>query len=135
LDLSTNNGELSVGVKMLDCDHRALFETLKEIHAVAVADTDPRRTASLLRKLADFTLTHFALEEEMMLATKYPGIAMHRLHHQRITEQVAALVSRHNQGGMTLDSDLLGLLSGLHADHVQQDDLHYGLWLNTIEKP
>jgi hemerythrin len=131
----TNNGELSVGVKMLDCDHRALFETINEIQSLAAKDADPRRTSWLLRKLADFTLTHFALEEGMMEATKYPEMDLHRFHHQRITEQVAVLASRQNRDGLALDSDSLSFLSQLHADHVQQDDLHYGLWLNAIGKP
>jgi hemerythrin len=135
MNLTTSNGELSVGVKMLDCDHRALFETIKELQAVAAQDADPRRTGSLLSKLANFTLTHFALEEGMMAATKFPGMDLHRLHHQRITEQVAALASRYNRAGLPLDSDSLSFLSQLHADHIQQDDLHYGLWLNAIEKP
>ena len=135
MNLPTSSGEVSVGVKMLDCDHRALFETIKELQAAASVDVDPRRTSSLLCKLADFTLTHFALEEGMMAATKYPGLDLHRLHHQRLTEQVATLVSRHKQGGQALDSDSLSFLSELHADHVQQDDLHYGLWLNAIGKP
>jgi hemerythrin-like metal-binding protein len=130
----TSNGVLSIGVKMLDCDHRVLFETLNELQAAAVADADPCRTSSLLRKLTDFTLTHFALEEGMMLATKYPGMDLHRLHHQRITEQVALLASRHNRYNLAMDSNTMGLLSELHADHIQQDDLHYGLWLNAIGK-
>jgi hemerythrin len=135
MNLPTSNGELSVGVKMLDCDHRVLFETIKELQAAAGSDADPRRTNSLLFKLADFTLTHFALEEGMMLATKYPGMDLHRLHHQRLTEHVAVLASRHNRGSLALDSEALSLLSELHADHVHQDDLHYGLWLNAIGKP
>jgi hemerythrin-like metal-binding protein len=134
LDLTTSNGELSVGVKMLDCDHRVLFETIKELQVAAGTDSDPRRTGSLLRKLADFTLTHFALEEGMMLATKYPGMDQHRLHHQQITEQLAALASHHKQGGLPLDSDSLSVLSEIHAKHVRSDDLQYGIWLNAIEK-
>jgi hemerythrin len=132
LDLTKSNGELSVGVKMLDCDHRALFEIINELQTAAASDSDPRRTSSLLHKLAEFTLTHFALEEGMMVATKYPEMDLHRLHHQRITEQVAALASRYNQDDNALDSQSLSVLSDLHADHVQQDDLHYGLWLNAI---
>jgi hemerythrin-like metal-binding protein len=134
LDLTTSKGELSVGVKILDCDHRVLFETIKELQAAAVTDADPRRTGSLLRKLADFTLTHFALEEGMMAATKFPGMDLHRLHHQRITEQVTVLASRYKRGGLPLDSDSLSVLSELHANHVRSDDLHYGIWLNAIEK-
>lgn len=135
MDLTTSNGELSVGVRMLDCDHRVLFETINELMTAVASDADPRRTGSLLRKLADFTMTHFALEEGMMVATKFPGMAQHRLHHQQITEKVAALASRLNRGGRTLDTPSLSFLSELHADHVQRDDLHYGLWLNAIGKP
>ena len=135
MDLTTNKGELSVGVKMLDCDHRALFETIKELQTMTAGDVDPRRTGSLLRKLADFTLTHFALEEGMMAATKFSGMALHRLHHQRIAEHMAALAARYNRDGLALDNETLSLISELHANHVQQDDLHYGLWLNAIGKP
>ena len=99
---------------------------------MAARDVDPRRTSSLLSKLAEFTLTHFALEEGMMAATKFPGMALHRLHHQRLAEHAAALASRHKRGGLVLDSDSLSFLLELHANHVQQDDLHYGLWLNAI---
>ena len=135
MDLTTNNGELSVGVKMLDCDHRTLFETIKELQRMAARDVDPRRTSSLLSKLAEFTLTHFALEEGMMAATKFPGMALHRLHHQRIMEQAARLASDYNRGGLGLDSHSLSFLSELHADHIRNDDLHYGLWLNAMGKP
>jgi hemerythrin-like metal-binding protein len=134
LGLTTSNGELSVGVKILDCDHRALFETIRELQAAARSDADPCHTSSLLHKLTEFALTHFALEEGMMLATKYPGMVLHRLHHQRLTEHVAVLASRHNRDGLPLNSEALSLISELHADHIQQDDLHYGLWLNAIGK-
>jgi hemerythrin len=132
VDLTTNKGELSVGVKMLDCDHRTLFETINELQFLAASDADPLRTGSLLSKLADFTLTHFALEEEMMAATKFSGMALHRLHHQRLAEHATALASRYNRGGLGLDSQSLSFLLELHANHVKQDDLHYGLWLNAI---
>jgi hemerythrin-like metal-binding protein len=135
MNLSASNGELSVGVKMLDCDHRTLFETIKELQTMTVGDVDPRRTSSLLRKLVDFTLTHFALEEEMMAATQFSGMALHRIHHQRLAEHAAELASRYNRGGLGLDSNSLRFLLDLHANHIQQDDLHYGLWLNAVGKP
>jgi len=131
----TEIDEVSVGVKILDCDHRMLFEIIHELQAMVATDLDPRRTSSLLHKLAEFTLTHFALEEGMMVATKYPRHDQHRLHHQRITEEVAALASRYNQDVRTLDSQSLSVLSELHAYHVRNDDLHYGLWLNAAGKP
>jgi hemerythrin len=132
MDLNARNGELSVGVRILDCDHRVLFETIREIQAAAAKDEDRRRTGALLRRLAEFTQTHFALEEEIMAATRYPGLARHRLDHQHVMEQMKALVSRHNRRGLPLDRDSLSVLSQLHANHVEDGDLRYGLWLNEI---
>jgi hemerythrin len=132
LDVTAGNDDMSVGVKILDCDHREMTEALYEMQRELTAGEDPRRSESLLRKLANFSLTHFALEEGMMLATRYPGLARHRLNHRRMIERMKALVSRHRRGGLTLDRNSLSFLSELHTTHIQQDDLHYGLWLNEI---
>jgi hypothetical protein len=72
MEKSTGNSELSVGVKILDFDHREMTEAIHEIGEALARDEDPRQTSSLLHRLAEFTLTHFALEEEMMAATKFP---------------------------------------------------------------
>ena len=66
----------------------------------------------------------------MMVATRYPGLARHRLNHQRMIEQMKTLAARHKRDGLTLDHNSLGFLENLHTTHIQQDDLHYGLWLN-----
>jgi len=134
LDLAARNSELSVGVRILDCDHRVLFETLHEIHAAVMKDESRRQTGVLLRRLTGFTQTHFELEEGMMEATRYPEVNQHRRDHQRVMEQMKALVSRHNRRGLPLDSDCLHILSELHAAHVEDGDLRYGLWLNRTGK-
>jgi hemerythrin-like metal-binding protein len=134
MNLTAKRSELSVGVRILDCDHRVLFDTIGEIQEAAIKDEDRRKTGALLRRLAGFTLTHFELEEEIMAATRYPGLARHRLDHRRVMEQMKALISRHNRRGLVLDRkldrDSLSILSQLHATHVQDSDLPYGLWLN-----
>ena len=130
MNLTTSNDELSVGVRILDCDHREMVDALFEIQRALTTGEDPRRTGSLLRKLANFSLTHFALEEGMMVATKYPGLARHRLNHQRMVGRMRSLASRHRADGLTLDHNSVSLLSELHTAHIHHDDLHYGLWLN-----
>jgi hemerythrin len=134
MDLTASNPEMSVGVRILDFDHREMTEALYEIQRAVTADADPRRTGSLLRKLAEFSLTHFALEEGMMAATRFPGLARHRLEHHHIIGKMKTLVSRHQRSGLTLDHNSLRLVAELHAAHVEQDDLRYGLWLNATGK-
>ena len=132
MELTAPKDELSVGVKMLDCDHRTMYDTIHEIRDLAAANEDPRKTGSLLLKLAQFTMTHFALEEGMMVATKYPGLARHRLNHQRMIEQINALAAVQSRAGAPLDQQSLSLLAELHERHIQSDDLHYGCWLNEV---
>jgi hemerythrin len=138
MDLTAKDCDLSVGVRILDCDHRVLFDAISEIQAAAAKNESRRRTGALLRRLAGFTLTHFELEEEMMAAPGYPGLIRHRLEHQRVMEQMKTLISRHIGRALPLarDSarDSLSILSKLHATHVQDGDLRYGLWLNEAFK-
>lgn len=134
MDQATGIGELSVGVKLLDCDHRVLSQTLNEIQESVAADEGRRRTGALLRRLAGFTLTHFELEEEMMEATRYPGLALHRREHDRVMERMKELVARHARRGLSLDRESMSILSHLHASHVQDGDLRYGNWLNKTSR-
>jgi hemerythrin len=94
-------------------------------------DEDRRRTCELLRKLTDFTILHFALEEGMMASTKYPGMALHRLNHLRMIKQMKTLVSRFNRGSVLMNEQSLRFLNESHAAHIENDDLDYGFWLNS----
>jgi len=134
VDLTTVNGELSVGVRLLDRDHRDMSEAIQELQAKALGDQNRNLTGLLLRKLAHVTLTHFAMEEGMMAATRYPELAPHRLNHQRMMERLRSLVACHKRGSLTLNVHSLGFLSEWHSTHVEDDDLNYGIWLNRTGK-
>ncbi|MGD0730418.1 MAG: hemerythrin family protein [Terracidiphilus sp.] len=127
---AVGNGELSVGVRFLDCDHREMAGILCQIRTAVETDEHRNRTASLLRKLANFTRVHFALEEEMMAATDYPCRSLHLIQHQRLTEQMNALVCRYQRGSIKLNPQSLGFLPELHAAHIETNDLGFGVWLN-----
>jgi hemerythrin len=130
--IGTGRDESSVGVGLLDCDHREMAEAFKELNAELATGWNHSQARYVLRSLAKFTLIHFALEEGMMEATKYPGLALHRAAHQRLMEQLNALVSRHNRDGVAPDRQCLSLLPVSHETHIQSDDLNYGRWLNGL---
>lgn len=132
MDRTTVNGELSVGVRLLDRDHRDMSEVIQELQAKALGDQNRNQTGLLLRKLAHVTLTHFAMEEAIMAATRYPELALHRVNHQRMMERLRSLVACHKRGSLTLNGHSLGFLSEWHGNHVEDDDLSYGLWLNRF---
>jgi hemerythrin-like metal-binding protein len=66
----------------------------------------------------------------MMTATKYPGMALHRLNHKRLARRIKDMVSHFNQGSATTNEQSLRFLSDWHTAHIENDDLEYGFWLN-----
>ena len=129
MDLEHKAAEFSVGIKLLDCDHREQFETIAGIQELIAGDFDRKRVAVLLRKLAAFTLSHFAMEEGMMIATNYPGLIRHSLQHQRMSVHLSELASSIGSGALPVSPNSLKLLPQWHLAHVRNEDLAYGEWL------
>lgn len=68
------NSSYSVGVKSLDGQHTALFEILNDLHTAMMKGQAQTLTGPLLRKLIDYTRTHFTAEEGMLAAAKYQAL-------------------------------------------------------------
>ena len=134
MEQSKENINLNVGVRILDCDHRQMAEVIHELKTASLANRDQSLTVPLLRKLAHFTMNHFAFEEEMMQSTRYPGMAAHRLNHRYLMGKLGMLIARHDRRELPLASSSLSFLHEWHINHVHSDDMHYGLWLNAMGK-
>jgi hemerythrin len=122
--------EMSVGVRLLDSDHRELANAINELRIGVEQKQDRSLTGPLLSKVADFCPTHFALEEAIMAATGYGGLTQHRANHEHMMKQLNVLVARYDEDGMNLDSDAVVFLSEWHNSHLYSHDLKYGEWLN-----
>jgi hemerythrin len=123
---------LNVGVRILDLDHRQMAEVIHELKEAAQPNLDQSLTGLLLHKLALFTRNHFAIEEEMMQTTRYPGMAVHRLNHRYLMGKLGTLIAHHDRRNIPLTSSALLFLHDWHIGHVHSEDLHYGLWLNAM---
>jgi hemerythrin-like metal-binding protein len=130
MDLRTEGSALVVGVRILDSDHREIADAILDLQTAAAVQEDSGRIRKLLNRLRHFTLAHFALEEGMMAATRYPKLAMHQFHHQRMAAQMRALLSRFDGSHPVLQHNALSCLSEWHDAHVEKDDLQYGHWLD-----
>jgi hemerythrin len=124
-------------MRLLNVDHRQIERLIEELH-VAVAfgldkdrdkGLDKDRTTQLLRRLSGLARTHFALEEGMMSATDYPGIAAHRRSHQLLLQQLDGFISLFLKGSLSLNRDSLSFLFVWHSTHSHKDDARYADWL------
>jgi hemerythrin len=121
--------ESSVGIRLLNVDHREMEALIDQLQGAITAGSDKDRTIRLLRKLSDFTRTHFALEEGMMSANEYPDMAAHRGCHQQLLLQLDGFISLYLKGRLTLSQESLSFLFVWHAAHSQNNDAHYADWL------
>lgn len=128
--IASKGHELSIGVSILDSDHREISETLNELRSEALAGSRRGHVREILSKLEKFTLLHFALEEAMMTATHYPQIETHRSNHLRHIEQLNLLALKLDRDGVMPNREELSLLPQIHTGHIGKDDLRYGHWLD-----
>ena len=120
-----------MGIKLLDRDHDHLKEILEEIQLMAAAGFASGQTGVMLRKLAKRMRLHFALEEQLMSATRYPGTVVHHLKHQWLVDQLDLLATQRGRSALEQNAHLLSLLADSHFKHMSNEDLDYGLWLST----
>ncbi|HBT64242.1 MAG TPA: hemerythrin [Ruminococcaceae bacterium] len=64
---------LSVGVSIIDNQHKALFEKAEKLFEAGKNKQAKEYIGELLRFLDDYTKKHFADEEKYMLSIRYPG--------------------------------------------------------------
>ena len=128
--LLTWNKTYSVGVQALDSQHTVLFGLLNDLHAAMMKGQAQSLTGPLLRKLADYTRSHFAAEEQMMASARYPGLTEHRAKHRDLIRQVEEFSGRFEKGEIALNLHLMNFLRDWLMNHIQKTDREYGPWLN-----
>lgn len=122
---------LEVGHGQLDADHQALVAALNSLQAAVEAGMDQRELDRALAFLRDYTVSHFAEEERLMLQHRYPRASAHFAAHSALLIQVSDLRAAHRAGQADLTSQVVGLLGSWLQDHIQGEDKVLGAFLKT----
>ncbi len=84
---------LSVGVGMIDDQHKTLFEKAERLFEAGKNNQAKEYIGELLNFLQDYTKKHFTDEEKYMLSINYPGYAVQKQAHADYIRQLAKLRS------------------------------------------
>jgi diguanylate cyclase (GGDEF)-like protein/hemerythrin-like metal-binding protein len=85
---------LTTGNGVIDAQHRELFRQITALTHACQNPEEHHGIAELLEYLGDYVKTHFATEEELLLATGSPDYFMHKAAHDYFADLVHTLVSR-----------------------------------------
>ncbi len=122
--------EYSVGVQVLDDDHKKLVQLLNQFttaYDYAMSESFERQA---LEDLVDYTKTHFLREEKIMEENGYPDIVAHKEQHRKMIEQVEVFVGLYHQKGHEALEDVSTFLSKWLINHINGTDKQYTSHLN-----
>lgn len=123
----------SVGVELLDDDHRLLISLINQLEESTSCEEEENVTGNVLTVLAEYTKTHFAREELMMQKAGYPAAAEHIKEHQKLANQVQDIVTRYRAGEHdSLNNDVLIFLRSWLMGHILGVDKQYSPYLKTV---
>jgi hemerythrin len=120
----------SVGVGVLDDDHKRLINLINQLQTAALYDTSDEYEKEAFDTLIDYTKTHFQREEELLEKHDFPALEAHKQQHQAMIDEVGNLVSEYQQNAdVTIEKTIIYLKEWL-IRHINGTDKEYGGFLN-----
>ena len=117
------SNDLDTGIEVIDKQHQRIVDYLNELNNAN--DTgDQTATNHVLNELVDYTLTHFAFEEELQEKAQYPFLKAHKRVHEIFTKRVAEFQQR-AAAGENVAPELLSMLKIWLVNHIKGDDADY----------
>lgn len=129
--LITWDQSYSVKVAELDGQHQKLFWLVNTLHDAMRAGKGNEVIRGIVEELVEYTQTHFRREEWLMEQTKFPGLALHRVEHQKLMAQVAEYKAALDKGSGVNTSVVLQFLREWLAKHIHGMDKGYAAHLNA----
>ncbi|MHB1359500.1 MAG: bacteriohemerythrin [Rhodocyclaceae bacterium] len=125
---------LSVSNDLIDADHRHLLSLINTFEEIFTADRPIADLLAAIGELRDYTHTHFAREERIMLALRYASYDHHKLAHANLIEKLDQAVKPLRELGEVLAAtaaalpeeirdSLVGLLRQWLVEHIMGEDM------------
>jgi hemerythrin len=123
--------QYEVHVSDVDHQHRELFRMLNELLDATWDGKGQDFMIHALEFMAQYTVNHFATEEEYMIKYSYPGYIEHKKAHDELTAQVIDFLKDYDKKGMdtTLLVTVILELGNWIKDHVRDMDQQLGRFI------
>ena len=117
--------ELSVGIQEIDEQHKVLVGLVNEMHDAIHARKGSEAAREILKRLADYTKIHFAVEESLFRIFEYPGYEEHKAQHDELIREIHELQDKIDKGEGNISFQLLHFLKMWLTQHILDSDKEY----------
>lgn len=114
---------LNTGIEVIDNQHKGIVKFINQLHTVA-HENNREVVGSVLMELIDYTVSHFAFEEDLQKKHGYPLAEGHKKVHDSFIKHVDDYKRRYEQGediALKLSGELVVWLSS----HIKNEDKDY----------
>ena len=120
--------DLSVGVELIDDQHKMLIQHLNNLTKAVEQQQGPKEVSDTLCFLIDYTDFHFSMEERNMAAHGYPAFEAHKAKHDEFKTILADMESEFRDDGPTaiLAESIDTLLLNWLLKHIRVVDVELG---------
>lgn len=130
-DLITWSDKLSVSIDSVDNQHKHLVDMVNELNAAMSTASGNEVMGDILKRLINYTATHFQHEENLMQKHGYPGYAEHKRQHDELVEKVMDLQKKFENGNARMTIEVMMFLKNWLTEHIQGSDAEMGRFLAT----
>lgn len=121
---------MSVGIPVLDADHKTLIGLINNLHRSIGDDEEYATLGSVLKALDDYAEHHFAREERVMEVCRYPAAETHTAIHRRLSAQVRELKAAYDGDRTSVRArQCMDFLHKWLIEHICSKDMDYRTWV------
>ncbi len=115
---------LFVGHSGIDEQHQRLVEIANELNGAMHSGEGTQAMGRVLNELVDYTVKHFAYEEDQMKQNAYPKAEAHLAEHKKLVAEVSAFKKKFDSGQAAISVELMGFLRDWLLNHILKVDKH-----------
>ena len=123
---------LSIGIKLIDDQHKSLITKLNDVSSAIENGLGQREITKTLEFLSEYADFHFSTEEKHMKENSYPGLAQQKMKHQEFMDTLSNLEQDFEEEGSTsaLSDAINNFLFNWLTSHIQGLDQEFGDFLS-----
>jgi hemerythrin len=121
----------SVGIAVLDEDHKRLLNLINQLQTAAHYHTSDSYEQEAFDALVDYTRNHFQREEELMKQHGFPGLDAHHLQHQEMIAEMGKQVAAYQKDRDATIEGTIRYLQNWLLNHINGTDKEYSEFLNA----
>ena len=121
--------EFSVGLPEVDHEHREMIAMINTLQLESAGGAEIASVLAALGEIHARISAHFALEEKNMTSLGYEGYPEHKADHERLLDEISAIMERESTGDGFRDEELSRVLTDWFGIHFRTHDaaLHKAL--------